>query len=86
MDVPTGRGKTPFQMGPVNLRIGDGETLVVIGENGSGKTTLIKLLLGLYSPEQGEILLNGEVVTADAMDKMGSDNCFGRPAVLLDAV
>ncbi|MFT4067706.1 cyclic peptide export ABC transporter [Paraburkholderia sp.] len=58
----------PFQLGPLNLRIEKGETLFVIGENGSGKTTLIKLLLGLYIPDRGELLLNGDRVNADAMD------------------
>lgn len=35
-----------------------GETLAVIGRNGSGKTTLIKLICGLYEPDQGEIFIN----------------------------
>lgn len=58
----------PFRLGPLDLRIGKGETLFVIGENGSGKTTFIKLLLGLYAPDRGELLLNGEPVKAAAMD------------------
>ncbi|MFT4065556.1 cyclic peptide export ABC transporter [Paraburkholderia sp.] len=61
-------GQAPFRMGPLDLKIEGGETLFVIGENGSGKTTLIKLLLGLYVPDRGEILLNGEPVGADARD------------------
>jgi len=60
--------QAPFQLGPLDLRIEKGETLFVIGENGSGKTTLIKLLLGLYTPHRGELLLNGDRVNADAMD------------------
>jgi putative ATP-binding cassette transporter len=40
----------------------------IVGENGSGKTTLIKLLLGLYTPQQGEILRDGEVVTPKTRD------------------
>lgn len=39
----------------VCLEINGGENLILVGENGSGKTTLIKLLLGLYEPESGEI-------------------------------
>jgi putative ATP-binding cassette transporter len=34
----------------------------VTGGNGSGKTTLAKLLTGLYSPERGEILLDGQPI------------------------
>ena len=43
----------------VSLEIHQGEKLILVGENGSGKTTLIKLLLGLYEPESGEILYDG---------------------------
>jgi putative pyoverdin transport system ATP-binding/permease protein len=49
----------PFVLGPINLRVNAGETIFIVGENGSGKTTLIKLLLGIYPPMDGRILLNG---------------------------
>jgi len=44
----------------ISLRITAGETLAVVGENGSGKTTLAKLILGLYRPNTGRIVV-GEV-------------------------
>ncbi len=43
----------------VSFSIERGEKVFVTGPNGSGKTTLIKLLLRLYEPTQGEILING---------------------------
>ncbi len=43
----------------VNLTIKAGEKAAIVGSNGAGKTTLIKLLLRLYDPTEGEILLNG---------------------------
>ena len=43
----------------INLTIGAGEKLAVVGLNGAGKTTLIKLICGFYNPTEGEILLNG---------------------------
>lgn len=61
-------GGTAFQLGPINLTIRRGEALFIVGENGSGKTTLVKLLLGLYTPQEGELLLDGEPVTADRRD------------------
>lgn len=43
----------------MNLTIKAGERLAVVGLNGAGKSTFIKLLLRLYEPTEGEILLNG---------------------------
>ncbi|HEX6925851.1 MAG TPA: ABC transporter ATP-binding protein [Longimicrobiaceae bacterium] len=43
----------------INLRIPPSGKLALVGENGAGKTTLIKLLLRLYEPTRGEILLDG---------------------------
>lgn len=44
----------------VNLNIGRGKIIGLLGPNGSGKTTLIKLLNGLIRPDAGEILVDGE--------------------------
>ncbi|HEY4049041.1 MAG TPA: cyclic peptide export ABC transporter [Acidobacteriaceae bacterium] len=49
----------PFVLGPIDLSVEKGELLFIVGGNGSGKTTLAMLLLGLYAPEQGRIVLNG---------------------------
>lgn len=52
-----------FVVGPVSLSLVPGEVVFLVGGNGSGKTTLAKLLVGLYVPENGEIYLNGQIVT-----------------------
>jgi putative ATP-binding cassette transporter len=57
-----------FVLGPINLTIRAGEILFITGENGCGKTTLIKLLLALYEPTAGNVLLNGQEVSADRRD------------------
>ncbi|QPL45283.1 cyclic peptide export ABC transporter [Halomonas sp. A40-4] len=57
-----------FELGPINLSFTPGEVVFLVGGNGSGKTTLAKVLVGLYSPEGGEVLLNGERVEADGWD------------------
>jgi simple sugar transport system ATP-binding protein len=44
----------------VNLRLGRGEVLGLIGDNGAGKSTLLKILCGYQPPDTGRILLNGE--------------------------
>ena len=48
----------------LNLTLHAGERLAVVGLNGAGKTTFIKLLLRLYEPTEGQILLNGRDVRA----------------------
>jgi ATP-binding cassette subfamily B protein len=42
----------------INIRIRSGETVAFVGPSGSGKTTLVKLLLGLYKPNEGQVLYN----------------------------
>ncbi|MEO9061198.1 MAG: cyclic peptide export ABC transporter [Nitrosospira sp.] len=51
-----------FTMGPIDLDFHPGQITFLVGGNGSGKTTLAKLLVGLYPPEEGQILFNGSVV------------------------
>ena len=65
---PAVDGSQAFALGPVNLSIAQGDIVFIVGENGGGKTTLIKLLLGLYAPQGGDILLDGEPVLAAQRD------------------
>ena len=44
----------------INFTLHKGERIALVGSNGSGKTTLVKMLLRLYDPTEGEILLNGK--------------------------
>ena len=44
----------------IDFMIREGERIAVVGRNGSGKTTLVKLLLRLYDPTEGEVILNGK--------------------------
>jgi len=50
----------------INLDIDTGETLVIIGRSGCGKSVLIKHIVGLLSPDDGHVKVEGEIV--DEMD------------------
>src|SRR4030067_2597842 len=46
----------------INFDVNAGEMHALLGENGAGKSTLMRVLYGLYRPDQGRIRLNGELV------------------------
>lgn len=56
-----------FFPGPINQEIHLKEIFFITGGNGSGKTTLAKILTGLYEPQKGKILLNGDEVGSDKL-------------------
>ncbi|HTN62496.1 MAG TPA: ABC transporter ATP-binding protein [Devosia sp.] len=62
-----GEKKTLHALNAVSLQIRRGETFALVGESGSGKTTLAKILLGLSTADEGEVILDGQAVsTVDA--------------------
>jgi simple sugar transport system ATP-binding protein len=52
----------------INLHLGKGEVLGLLGDNGAGKSTLLKILCGFQRPDAGGIVLNGEEVTLRSVD------------------
>ena len=60
----------------VSIRVGDGETVVLLGTNGNGKSTLIKSIVGLVKPERGAIRVE--------IDGTTHDLCGKRPEEIVD--
>lgn len=58
-----------FELGPLDLEFQPASVTFLVGGNGSGKTTLAKLLVGLYTPESGEILLDGDRIDIHSLDR-----------------
>ncbi len=70
----------------INLSIPVGSRIAFVGKTGSGKTTLAHLLLGLYTPTQGELLLDGVPVTDEEMPAWQANCAFVPQNIrLLDA-
>lgn len=66
----------------MNLSIGDGKFVVITGPNGGGKSTLAKLIMGIYEASQGQLILDGEDITAKNITeraKLGISFAFQQP-------
>jgi phospholipid/cholesterol/gamma-HCH transport system ATP-binding protein len=54
----------------IDLTVGSGETLAVLGRSGSGKSVLLKLIIGLQKPDSGSIGIQGQEITRLPLDAM----------------
>jgi putative ATP-binding cassette transporter len=62
------KSDTPFQIGPLDFSLHQGELVYITGGNGSGKSTFLQVLAGLYAPDEGDIKLDGTLITNDNRD------------------
>lgn len=51
--------QSPVVFEDLNINVGPGESVAIVGPSGAGKTTLMKVLCGLFSPESGRVEVNG---------------------------
>ena len=61
-------GGSGFRLGPVNLTFEPARITFIVGGNGSGKSTLAKVITGLYAPDGGFLVLNGEKIDHDNIE------------------
>lgn len=66
-DVSFSYENSEFGLKNNNMKIPKGKKIAIVGENGGGKTTLTKLLLRLYDPDAGSILINGKPLKEAAL-------------------
>lgn len=64
-----------FAVKDVSLNINKGEVISILGHNGSGKTTLSRIISGIYTPDKGQIYLNGQKISS--VDKNEVYKYFG---------
>src|SRR3569833_618097 len=74
-----GKGGTVEALRGIDLNIGEGEFVAVIGRSGSGKSTLLRLIAGLIPPPAGQVRVDGAPVTGPRKDIA---MMFQRPALL----
>ncbi len=63
-------GSETWTLKDISFHVQVGETISLVGQNGSGKTTLIKLLLGMFKPQKGRILIDGIAIEQLAEDEL----------------
>lgn len=68
-----------FELGPLDLRVGSGEYLVLVGPNGAGKTTLLYVVAGFLSPDAGTLRFDGEDVGSRPPEKRAAAFVFAEP-------
>lgn len=76
------KGKVKEIIKDLSLKIDEDKIYVITGPNGSGKSTLAKIIMGINKPTSGQILFNGEDITALSITeraKLGMSFAFQQP-------
>ena len=60
----------------ISLEIGDSQIVSILGSSGGGKTTLLNIILGLFQPDSGSVVFNGNDITNTPMERRGFNIVF----------
>lgn len=66
------RGNYSKILDQLELKVGDGEVVAIVGKSGSGKSTFLSLISGIQGPDEGEIILDGKSLTSMKDDERTS--------------
>lgn len=69
----------------VNLTIKKGEVFGILGPNGAGKSTILRVMAGIYSPDQGSIRIKGRIVLLAGLGAGFQANLTGRENIYLSS-
>jgi ATP-binding cassette subfamily F protein 3 len=71
----------------VSFRVNKGDRIAFIGDNGAGKTTLFKIIKGVLTPDEGEVILHGNTIAGYLSQNMDEQDLSGatlKPSYLID--
>jgi ATP-binding cassette, subfamily B, bacterial CvaB/MchF/RaxB len=60
----------PYVLNGVSISVGAGESVAIVGKSGGGKTTLLNIILGVFEPTEGEVLIGGQRLSDLGLDAM----------------
>lgn len=75
-----------WALSEVNIVVGDGDIIGVIGPNGSGKTTLLRAISGIYYPDSGEVKSYGDISTLLSLGTGFDNNLSGIENIRLNGL
>jgi ABC-type polysaccharide/polyol phosphate transport system ATPase subunit len=84
-DVEAETTDTYWALRNVSLSVDEGQTLGIIGGNGAGKTTLLRTIAGVFAPDEGEIVTNGDVSPLMSLGVGFDPGLSGRHNIYLNA-
>ncbi len=87
-DIHFAYGDGPPVLDGVSMEIAPGEKVAIVGASGGGKTTLVQIILGLYTPDRGQIYFDDVPITEIGMDVVRNNvaTVLQHPALFNDTV